>query len=418
MLFLMFVAGAFVTSFEIFPYKLVFKDAFAYLHAVKERREIEDNAELDEMAAVGEPRVTVPAKPGASDGYTFMTSSASRPSTAILLDMDGKIVHRWHRNFREIWPVAPHRKDPSPDSAISWRYGEMFANGDIIVVLKAHGDTPDGYGLAKLDKDSNLIWAVADNFHHHFCVAADGRIFGTTHQWRDTAKLPLAEAPQLPGNVLEDFVVVVSPEGKEIQRVSLLEAMAAPDYAHYLRSAFGKSDKMPWDPIHPNDVEIITPAFAEKHSWMKPGMVMVSLRDLDLLIVLDMDTGKIVRAIRSVWKQQHDPDLLANGDVLLFDNRGHLGDGGASRIVEFDPSRGQINWAYIGSKDHPFFTRRAGGQELTPNGNVLIAEDESGRLFEVTRQGEIVWEYLDPGVRHATRLEKAFVQFPLNGASK
>src|SRR6059036_3002382 len=31
-----------------------------------------------------------------------------------------------------------------------------------------------------------------------------------------------------------------------------------------------------------------------------------------------------------------------------------------------------------------------------PNGNTLITESSFGRLFEVTREGEIVWEYVSP----------------------
>ena len=35
-------------------------------------------------------------------------------------------------------------------------------------------------------------------------------------------------------------------------------------------------------------------------------------------------------------------------------------------------------------------------QQQLPNGNVLITESDRGRLLEVTRAGEIVWEYWNP----------------------
>ena len=31
-----------------------------------------------------------------------------------------------------------------------------------------------------------------------------------------------------------------------------------------------------------------------------------------------------------------------------------------------------------------------------PNGNTLICEGDTGRLFEVTSAGELVWEYVNP----------------------
>jgi hypothetical protein len=34
--------------------------------------------------------------------------------------------------------------------------------------------------------------------------------------------------------------------------------------------------------------------------------------------------------------------------------------------------------------------------EVLPNGNTLITESDNGRAFEVTREGEIVWEFLSP----------------------
>ena len=36
------------------------------------------------------------------------------------------------------------------------------------------------------------------------------------------------------------------------------------------------------------------------------------------------------------------------------------------------------------------------GSERLPNGNTLICSGASGRLFEVTTGGEVVWEYINP----------------------
>ena len=37
-----------------------------------------------------------------------------------------------------------------------------------------------------------------------------------------------------------------------------------------------------------------------------------------------------------------------------------------------------------------------GNAQRLPNGNTLINEASIGRFFEVTRDGEIVWEYINP----------------------
>ena len=37
-----------------------------------------------------------------------------------------------------------------------------------------------------------------------------------------------------------------------------------------------------------------------------------------------------------------------------------------------------------------------GGQERLPNGNTLICESLMGRFLEVTMDGEVVWEFVNP----------------------
>src|SRR5262245_44243265 len=43
-----------------------------------------------------------------------------------------------------------------------------------------------------------------------------------------------------------------------------------------------------------------------------------------------------------------------------------------------------------------FFSPRISNAQRLPNGNTLICEGDSGRLFEVTAGGELVWEYVNP----------------------
>src|SRR3712207_9276565 len=62
----------------------------------------------------------------------------------------------------------------------------------------------------------------------------------------------------------------------------------------------------------------------------------------------------LFRSTRGPWLRQHDPDLLPNGNILLFDNQGHVGPGGITRVMEFDPGTQQIVWAYAGTAEQPF----------------------------------------------------------------
>jgi hypothetical protein len=86
--------------------------------------------------------------------------------------------------------------------------------------------------------------------------------------------------------------------------------------------------------------------------------------------------------------------MLPNGNILLFDNVGY---DSFSRIMEFDPSRGQMVWTYVGDPPSSFSSDYCGIVQRLPNGNTLITETCSGRAFEVTKDTkEIVWEFLNP----------------------
>ena len=47
-------------------------------------------------------------------------------------------------------------------------------------------------------------------------------------------------------------------------------------------------------------------------------------------------------------------------------------------------------------KAFSFFSPYISGARRLPNGNTLITEGNFGRIFQVTTEGEVVWEYINP----------------------
>ena len=96
--------------------------------------------------------------------------------------------------------------------------------------------------------------------------------------------------------------------------------------------------------------------------------------------------------------QQHDPRPLPNGNILIFDNGTHRRDHPAtfSRVIEVDPRTSEIVWRYTDQSIFEFFSPYISGAQRLANGNTLICEGCHGRLFEVTHDGEVVWEYVSP----------------------
>jgi hypothetical protein len=196
--------------------------------------------------------------------------------------------------------------------------------------------------------------------------------------------------------VLEDFLLVLGPNGALKRRISILEAFENSDYIDILRSINGRSG----DIFHTNtlvvldgSIEHVAPSFAE-------GNVLIYILWMRTMAVLDPDQEKIVWARRDPEWDGHDPKILPNGNLLMFNNSGsgglRQGWKHASRVVEFNSVSDEIAWAYEGTQRDPFFSKSCGAAERLPNGNTLIVESDNGRAFEVTVDGEIVWEFHNP----------------------
>ena len=107
------------------------------------------------------------------------------------------------------------------------------------------------------------------------------------------------------------------------------------------------------------------------------------------------------------------------GNVLVFDNGGWAGYGAPnpgsingldnalrdySRVIEFNPVSLQVVWQYPPPAKGPltamnifgFYSPLISSAQRLPNGNTLITEGTNGRLFEITRDYECVWEYINP----------------------
>jgi len=291
---------------------------------------------------------------------------------AQLIDMQGNCLHTWSHSFRDVWPDYPG----SHVFKSFWRRTHLFDNGDLLCIF-------EGMGIIKIDKDSKLIWSSPVQAHHDLQPMPDGTLWVLT---REAHMLPRIHERR---PSLEDFVSLLDSEGREVRRISVLEAL---EKSEYLDLWDGKVRRA-GDLFHTNSLEILTGSIAHLHSAFAAGNFLISLRTLDLVAVLDPEEERIVWATQGTFKQQHDPTVLANGHLLLFDNNPDLQ---ASRVLELDLGTGQEHWRYEGQESEPFFSSACGLAQRLPGGNTLITESDYGRAFEVTPEGEMVWEYYSP----------------------
>jgi outer membrane protein assembly factor BamB len=388
--FLGFVAGSYAMFAEAWPSRYL-ADAYrggGALLAAKTQYNSPFPAGFWEPARTDRRGVTTydPAK--ALNGYTLFTSGEGQ--RAALISMTGETLHEWHLPFSEIWDETAQVKNPRPDPMIHYHKAHLYPNGDLLAIYEALGDTPWGYGLVKMDKSSRPIWKYLGGAHHDLDVGPDGNIYVLTHEVTNTV---IDNWRHLKPPRIDDFVVVLSPNGEVLKKVSILDALVASPYARMVNTVAWYSKD---DYLHANAIDLVDEEAAFRVSGIRGHQVLLSMREIAAIGLLDLDKEVFTWALRGPWVGQHDPDLLPNGNMLLFDNYGHYGSGGTSRVIEFDPTTLELVWSYTGDAARPFESKLRSGQERLANGNTLITESDGGRLFEVTRDGEIVWEYINP----------------------
>lgn len=367
--------------------------------------------------------------------YNSFVSFSSMDGNTHLIDMDGNEVHRWsHVGI--------------PGEVIDPRLvqGER---GHVLVQLE-DGDDPRGGifsngTVGELDWSGKILWQWGKQ--------APGGAARQNHDW---TRLPngntllLVAMPRTvkglgPKVIGDQGIYEVNPGGEIVwQWIAgdhLAEFGISVAGRRYLRERIARTAVDIWGYLEINDMQVLGPNrwYDAGDGRFAPENIMMDARKGNFVFIISKATGKVVwrlgpgfsgddyfadgriqrRDIPRPVDQisgQHDAHLIPQGlpgagNLLLFDNQGGagfppvaLGVYAGSRVLEIDPVKKEIVWQYTGeSSGRPpwsFFSSFISSVRRLPNGNTLIDEGMNGRLFQVTKDGEIVWEYVNryPGL--------------------
>jgi hypothetical protein len=402
LVFLAFIIGGISTYYKYPPYQWINEAEMAKTAYAEKERNIEKAKKDKVMMGKSEAKTL---KPGATyQGYTLYTPIMSL--NAVLIDMDGKVVHQWNKPFSEIWPDPPHIRNPIPDSRSHFRDATVLPNGDLIGTVEGLGDTPYGYAMVKLDKDSNLIWKVAERMHHQHDIGDDGAIYGLMHRFGEVSDKISTEFRVK--NILQDWVMILDPNGKEKARISISEMLYDSDFNYLLQKRFehiAKSGpKAKRDITHTNSIMVLNQEMAKHFPMFKPGDMLISTRHIGLVMVADGVTHKIKWGTTGPWRGQHDARFLTDGTILIFDNTG--AGKTQSRIFKYHLDTKESEVIFKSYDNFRFFTQYRGMNRELPNGNFLLTEAGAGRLLEVDSKGEVVWEFKNPYLQDSEKKTK------------
>ena len=369
------------------------------------------------------------------NGYTVL--SPLQTQAVLVIDMNGNVVKRWEGLNNSAGGPA-----------------RVLPGGILISASGARPPNQESLELVQQDFDGKVIWQFS---HNEQIKTGEGSTIWSARQHHDWQResLPAGyyspeSAPVVEGtstlilthtNRLQPRVADVMLEDDRLVEVSwkgdvLWEWVAsdhidelgfAPDARKAIKAAqsFNKA-RGSFDWLHINSAHYVGPNrwFDQGDMRFAPNNVIISSREASLLAIVGRD-GKIVwrlgpdfseskelRAIRQIIGQHHahiiPKGLPGAGNLLVFDNGGSSGYGFASpiapdgvgafarstsRVVEINPVTLELVWSYTNPR---FFSTNISSAQRLPNGNTLITAGAGGRMFEVTTQGAIVWEYMYP----------------------
>ena len=372
-------------------------------------------------------------------GFTLIDTNDNQG--AVLLDMNGRVVKHW----------PSINVMPSPF--------RILPGGYIMGGTTQRNPHQEAVALRQLDFDGNEIWRFdrteqvelengetvwAARLHHDWQRegSAAGYYAPGAEPLVDRGKtLILAHRnvirPEISDKRLEDdYLLEVSWSGEILWDWLASDHVDEFGFSEDARNAIYRSVpfsevRQSADWLHINSASWLGPNrwYDEGDARFHPDNIMISMRSTSIIAIIDRE-GHVVWRMGPDFREtpalkalgqiigQHHPHLIpaglpGAGNLLVFDNGGESGYGFSnpaapngtnsihrdySRVLEVNPVTFEKIWEYSigGTERFRFFSHYVSSAQRLPNGNTMIVEGADGRIFELTPEREIVWEYVSP----------------------
>lgn len=371
------------------------------------------------------------------NGYTVFGDS--KYEKTVIIDMNGNVM----KEFSEIpWSAAPPRV--LPGGYLIGGVDSRRPHQETSALVEIDWDGNEVWRFDKTEKvknkDGEEVWAARQ--HHDWQrEGSPNGIYapGAEPKVKGGKTLLLAHSsvsdPKVTNKLLEDdYLVEVSWSGEILWQWHAhehIDELGLSKEARRVIHKLGENSRRSYvDWSHINSASYVGPNrwYDQGDKRFNPDNIIISSRHASVIAIIARDGSVVWRAGPDYRDSpelaklgqiigQHHPHIIAKGlpgagNMLVFDNGGASGygfanpaspDGGAgirrhySRVVEFNPVTLEKVWEYtMGAENYRFFSRHISAAQRLPNGNTLITEGAPGRLFEVTHDGDIVWEYVSP----------------------
>ena len=275
-----FAYGVVTAYFRVFPFSVLHNahEAVLAIARTNDDAEFREPADLKDIAeptvhryspACGTELLLV------SGGENYLKDqSAGHGCLAWIMDRQGRVKHVWQYD-PGLWSQLDGVAVTPGRSARVYPVGlHLYPDGGLLVSFQGWYTFPVGIGLARFDKDSNLIWKKELHTHHWFTVADDGRIYALKSRVVDSPR-PVGETrfslSSGAAKILDDAVVILDADGNVLEEIPLLDALVQSGWQGLLAARAGSDwDSqetcviMDQDPTHLNGIQLVNAAARRK----------------------------------------------------------------------------------------------------------------------------------------------------------
>jgi len=343
--------------------------------------------------AVAGPRgyMAAEARPGWRLVLGFFDIEGEPRAAMLALDDDLTVRH--------LWRLHEDGVDASEKQGAAYTYPHgitVLPDGSVVFAFDS------GASLRRFDVCGREMWTRVGNYHHAVQADESGEQLWTLRYappglaTSDDATQPAA-GDKFESAAARDHVVQIdAADGRILRAFSLRDVMEANPHLDVL--GIKQIDAQPpdswrWapDPFHTNDVDPLPASLAAAFPEFEPGDLLLSLRSLNLVIVVDPETLRIRWYRMGMARRQHDPDWTPEGNILVYDNNSARG---PSRIIEVDPRSFEVRTLLDGG-DYDFYSSARGKHQRLPDGSILLVSSYQGRALEVDPEGRVTFEFLN-----------------------
>jgi len=270
-------------------------------------------------------------------------------------------------------------------------------------------------GLVELDWDGNIVWQYEPgegdgSLHHDFCRLPNGNTLTNATETVSYEEAIAAgrRADQLTERGLAaDAIYEIDPDGNIVWRWRSWDHRGSNSKSNldvnFITYVIPEHSNQNPDWTHYNDVDYDPDT----------DRILVSSREFAEIYIIDHKTGDIlyrwgnpsaygagkVPTLSTPGDQilfgPHDAEWIKKGlpgagNILIFNNGWGRSPISYSSIIEMNPKTDEIVWEY----SRGFFSDHISGCQRLPNGNTFVCSGNHSHLFEVTSEGDVVWEYV------------------------